>query len=111
MTDVHVDRPRLPILGAASDRFEQRLPREHPPRTARQRPEQLEFDVGELDRPTVELDRAPRRIDVQPVDLDGSFLLRLLPWRGGTAKDRADAAAELADREGLGDVVVGAQLE
>ena len=72
----------------------------------------LELDVGQLHRAAGDRHRALRRIDHEPVGLDRAVrLLALLGQERRPPQHRADAASELADRERLGDVVVGAQLE
>src|SRR3954449_107715 len=45
MPDVHVDRPRIAICGVAPDAGEQHVAGEHAARRARERGEDLEFDV------------------------------------------------------------------
>ena len=50
VTDVHVDRARLAEVGRAPDAVEQLRAREHPARARHQHLQQLELDVGELDR-------------------------------------------------------------
>ena len=78
----------------------------------RQRPQQLEFDVGELHRLAAHLDHPARDVDHEPVVLDQLVLaLAERPRRPGAAEQGAHARAELADRERLRDVVVRAELE
>src|SRR3954451_6713942 len=99
MADVDVDRSRLAVVRPAPDRLEQLLPREHAPGTACQRTQELELDVGDLDRRSVALDRAARRIDPQSRDLDRVLLRRSVPGRRRATQERFHPAAELADRE------------
>ena len=107
-----VDRPRLPVIGAAAQLLEQLAAREDAAGSGREHAQELELDEGELHLTAPNLDGAARNVDPQLARVD--HLLRRAvarPGRGGTAQERTDTAAELADREGLRDVVVRAELE
>src|SRR5438067_8592940 len=65
VADVDVDRARLAIGGVAPERPEQHLPREDTRGLARQRPQKLELDVGQLNRLARQVDRSPGRTDSQ----------------------------------------------
>src|SRR5439155_6749665 len=113
VTDVDVDRPRLAIVGASPERLEQHPPAVDAAGVRRQRPQELELDVRELHRLVPDLDGSAAQVDPQPVHRDRllTFGPDITRRRRGTAQERPDAAAELADREGLRDVVVRAELE
>ena len=106
-----VDRARLAVVRAAPERLEQHLARVDAARVRGERAQQLELDVRELHGRPAHLDRAPREVDAEAVDLDHVTLARVVAGRGRAAQERAHAAAELPDRERLRDVVVGAELE
>src|SRR5688500_7065068 len=101
----------LPISRVAPDVLQQRLAAVDVPRLGRERGEDLELDVGELDRLAAHRHRAALEVDAQIARVDGLFGRRSGTHHLGTAQRRLDAAAELAHRERLGDVVVGADLE
>ena len=110
MPHVDVDRPRLAILGAAPERLQQHLAGVDAAGVRGERPQQLELDIGELNRLVVDLDVPPAEVDPQAVDLD--CLLVLSGCGGGRASQECpDPASELPDREWLRDVVVGAELQ
>ena len=112
VADVHVDRARVAVGGVAPDALEQHRAAEHPARGARQRGEDLELDVGEPH--ALAAHRTTRRFSKSicrsPSSIGSSKLL-LGRRQRGAAQHGLDAAAELAHRERLGDVVVGAELE
>ena len=64
--------------------------------------------AGEVHRLSGQLDLPRQRIDLQVADGDAGLLVRL---HVRSAQNRLDAADELARRERLGHVVVGAELE
>src|SRR5712691_460958 len=73
--------------------------------------EQLELLRREVELQVADARGAADRIDRQ-VSLDGRFALRRrIPQELHPAEDRPYARQELADREGLGQVVVGSDLE
>src|SRR5262245_36070333 len=110
VADVDVYGARIAVLGIAPDVLEQRLAAEHAAGRARQRGEDLELDVGDADLLRAQGDHAPLEVDLQLAAVEGLLVGRLRDHprapQGGL-----DAAAELAHREGLGYVVVGADLE
>src|SRR5919106_1377648 len=105
--DVHVDRPRLSVVGAAAQALEQLAPREYDARARGEEREHLELDERQLDGLAADLDRAPREIDPELAPLDHLHPLPPEIRRRGPAEKSPNPAAELADRERLGDVVVG----
>src|SRR5919201_4295647 len=111
MAHVDVDGARLAVVGAAPERLEQHLPRVDPARVRRHRAQDLELDVRELHRLVSDAHRPLADVDHEPVRRDHLLVRRGRARRGGAAEERAYPAAELADRERLRDVVVGAELE
>ena len=106
--DVHVDRARAARVGHAPDPVEQLVPRDDDPGILEQVREQVELAAGELDGLARDGDLARLPVEHDVAELQG---------RGG-GRRRIDAAQhgldprrELARRERLGDVVVGADLE
>ena len=75
-----------------------------------ERPQELELDIGQLNCSAVDLDAAAPDVDHQAVRAD-HVLLAVEAGDRGPAQERADATAELSDRERFRDVVVRAQLE
>ena len=110
MADVDVDGAGVAVLGVAPDVLEQRLAAQHPAGGAGEGAEDLELDVGELRLLAAQGHHAAAEVDRQVAALDRLLLGRVADHprapQGGL-----DPAAELAHREGLGDVVVGADLE
>src|SRR5215210_702830 len=111
MPDVDVDRPWLAIRRVAPDRLEQRAPAEDLARLRDESPQELELDVREVERLSVDSGDAPLGVErnvARHERLDPGHVAR----RNACAPEqRPDPAPELADRERLGDVVVGAELE
>ena len=81
------------------------------PGRARQRGEDLELDERRRDRVAVAHDGALGRVDAQAADLDRLLVVGLRVGHAGAPQRGLHARAELAHRERLGDVVVGAELE
>jgi hypothetical protein len=107
-----VDRARLAVVGAAAEPLEQLTAGEDASRRGRENAEELELDEGQLRFRSAHLDRSARHVDSQLAGLDHLVVAPLpRPWGGSAAQQRPHPAAELPDREGLGDVVVGAELE
>src|SRR5687768_12331279 len=108
---MNVDGPGLAVRRVAPDRLQEGLPREHPSGSRRERAQELELDVRELDGLAANRHQALRRIDTEVARIDRFGLARLEPRGGGAPEQRAHATSELPDRERLRDVVVGAELE
>ena len=81
------------------------------PGVARERREDLELDVGEPDRLAAQATRALLEVDLQVAVLERLLEPVLRLRERGAPQHRLHPAAELAHRERLGDVVVGAELE
>src|SRR5262249_13392224 len=112
VADVDVDSARLPICRVSPERTEQHLSRKDAARLRSEGPEQLELDVSQLHRLSVELDGPFGGIDPQIARFDYlPVALKAIAGERRAAQQRADTAPELTNREGLGDVVVRAQLE
>src|SRR5207247_544467 len=112
VTDVHVDRPRLAVVGAAPEFLQEHLAGEDPTRVRGHGSQELELDVGELHLFPLELHGAAADVDPQRPRGDDLVAVRSLVRRELRATEqRAHPAAELPDRERLRDVVVRAQLE
>ena len=78
----------------------------------RERAQELELDVGQLNRLPAHLDTPAWHVDHEPVGLDP--LVDLVGVRARCLRapqERPHARAELADRERLRDVVVGSELQ
>src|SRR5207245_2180718 len=106
LSDVDVDRSSPAVVGHAPDAVEGRLTGEHDAVALDEPREQVELLRGQLDG-------LPRDLHLARVapELDVADLERLLGGtRLGPAEDRLDPGGELARREGLRDVVVGADL-
>src|SRR5581483_8689676 len=107
LRDVHVHGAGAARVGHAPDEVEQPLAREHDPRVLEEAREQVELLARQLDRLAAHRhlarvaaeDDVPRRED----DVLGAAL--------GATQDRLDPRRQLARRERLRDVVVGAELE
>ena len=95
---------------AAPHDVEQLLPSEHPPGGAGQGREELELLGRELDRPALHPHLEAMAIDLQITDLEAGLLL-LGVGLPPAPEDRADPGDQLARREGLGHIVVGAHFE
>src|SRR5258706_5856214 len=110
--DVNVDR--LAVAGelAAPYVLQQRVARVNASREREQVRDQVELASGQLDVSSIE-DHAP----CGPVDAEGADRilfgdrLRLVGFRLRSAEHRVHSCQDLANREGFGDVVVGAELE
>ena len=63
MPDVHVDRSRLPVVGAAAQALEQLAPRVDDTRVRREQGEKLELHERQLYRCASHLDGAPGQVD------------------------------------------------
>jgi hypothetical protein len=109
---VNVDRARVAELRGAPERLEQHPPAEDAARMRHQRAEKLELDVRELRPLPAHLDRPPRHVDEQPHSHDLLLGARsVAARRSSPPQERLHLRTELGDRERLGDVVVGAELE
>lgn len=108
---MHVDRPRLAVVGASTQPLEELPAREDDARARRQEDEHLELDERELHGLAADFHRSPWDVDTQLAALDDLLALASLVGRRGTTQERAHPAAELADRERLRDVVVRSELE
>src|SRR5207237_4318951 len=106
---VHVDSPRLDEPIAPPHRVQQLLATEDAARGAGQDREQLELLGGELDGTALHPNLEAIPVDLEVADLDVRLLLDVA--RSAPAGDGADARDELAWRERLGHVIVGAHLE
>src|SRR5438093_227175 len=107
--DVDVDGPRLHEAIPAPHRVQQLLAAEDAPGRAGQDREQLELLGGEVHRVAFHADLEAVAVDLELADLHVRLLLGVAGT--GAAGDRADAGEQLARRERLGHVVVGAHLE
>src|SRR5262249_1660006 len=106
--DVH--RPGLDEAVAAPDHVEQLVAAEDAARRSRENGEQLELLGRQLDGAALHPHLEAVPIDLKLAGLDESALGVFLGAHAA-ARDGPNARAELAWREGLGDVVVGAELE
>src|SRR5919106_5427502 len=104
-----VDRARLDEAIAPPHRIQQLLAAEHATRGGGQDGEQLELLGGELDGPAFQPDLEALAVDLEVADLDVALALAAVP--AAAPDDRPHARQELAWRERLGHVVVGAHLE
>ena len=111
VADVHVDRARVAVGAVAPDAREQHVARQHAARAGGQREQDLELDEGGLHRsPRTSTARLAGSMRSSWTS-SGPLVGRLAPGHARAAQRRLHAAAELAQRERLGDVVVGAELE
>ena len=111
MADVDVDRARLAVLGAAPERLEQHLARVDAPGMRREeRSSSNSTYVSCTARPPTSTTRRARSIG-SPSATISSSPRGSCRGAGRAAQQRPHAAAELADRERLRDVVVRAELE
>src|SRR5688572_208201 len=108
--DMHVHGARLDEAVATPDEVEQLLPAEDPSRHADQRREQRELLRGEVDGLALHPDLEAVAVDLEVARLEPALALRGLEL-AAPADHRADAGHELAGRERLRHVVVGAHLE
>src|SRR5215207_701682 len=112
VADVDVDGAGIAIGGVAPHARQQLVAAEHAAGIARERAEDLELYEREPGLLSSDLDGAPREIDHEAAGLEPELLLLL---GGGPhvrpPQRRLHPGAELPHREGLRDVVVGAQLE
>src|SRR5947208_1402057 len=112
MADVDVDRPRVAERRVAPDAREEHVAGEDAAGVAGQRLEDLELHEGQLDVGAAHANRALGGVDLEVDDLQGRLLLERLGARHPrAAQGGPHARPELAQRERLGDVVVGAELE
>ena len=104
---VRVERPRRAHRPEPPDVAEQLLLREHACRRRRQRAQQRELLLGQLDAPPAQPHLARRRVDLEVADAQPpERLARLHP-----PQDRRHAPSQLGIGERLRDEVVGAALE
>ena len=103
-----IDRPGVAVIVGTPDEAEQALTVEHRALVLGERREQLELLGAELELLTVQRHLAAGAVDAEAVDLDD---VRDLPLPLATAEDGFHSRHELARIEGLGHVVVGADLE
>ena len=109
--DMDVDRAWLAVVGAPADPLQQLPPAEDDPGIGGEEREQLELDERQLHGlPRTSTARRGRSITTSPRSIDLVAPAGMVR-RCSAAQEGADAAAELADRERLGDVVVRAELE
>src|SRR6476661_2768966 len=111
VANVDIDGARVPVGGVSPDLLEEHLARLDPARRTGKRGEDLELDVGEVGALAAHGDDAALEVDLETTR--GDRLLTAGPAADhlGAAERGPDAAAELTDRERLGDVVVGAHLQ
>jgi len=105
---VGVHGAAVDVLGVAPDGGEQARAGLHPPLALEQHLEQAKLGGGERDLPVADLD--PVRIGVEP-DGPGLEGRRLIGAGRVAAQHRLDAQHDFTRAEGLGDVIVGAELE
>src|SRR5204863_5988013 len=86
---VNVDRPRFAVVSRPPERLEEHATAVDPAWMARQRAEQLEFDVRQADGVVPDLDRAPAQVDPQSVGGD-HLALAARPGRRGTPQESPD---------------------
>src|ERR1700722_5277366 len=113
VADVDVDRALVAVGRVAPDPRQQHVAGEHPARRARQCRQQLELDVGQLDVVAADPHGPFREVDSHLADLKRTLIGtgQCRPRHLRSPQRRLDPAGELAQRERLGDVVVGAELE
>src|SRR6266516_7940481 len=107
LRDVHVDGPGSAGVGHPPDPIEQLVTADHYARILEQGREQVEFLRRQLDRLAV--DRNLARVPVQNDVVQREHLFRAAPV--GAPQDCLHAGDELARRERLRQVIVGAELE
>ena len=96
------------IAAQLPDVSQQDFPRLQPSRPRHESREQLELEGGELDLVSVDVGAMRDLVDAHRTDAVAQLLG---PGRRAPAQDGTDAQHQLADAEGLGDEIVGAQLE
>ena len=109
--DVHVDRARADVVDAAVSPclLQQDAATDDAALLAVKEQQEVELTLGELDLGLTVARELGGGLDVPRAELEGRLLLdRQL---AGSAEQRLDAREELAQGEGLGDVVVGARSE
>jgi hypothetical protein len=105
---LHVNRHgRRAAERVPPDLLEQLAPIEDLPGVLHQECEQVELQRRQVDQTVSDRDRSGARIEQDRADLDR---LAVAPW-SGSPEDRAHPRQELARRERLDDVVVGAELQ
>ena len=106
--DVGVGRALVTGVGLALDRLQERQPLEHPSGAPREGGQEAKLGRGERERCSLPRRFVPRRVHPQRTHQE-----RRLPVFGGAGppQNRADAGQQGPGAEGLGDVVVGAQLQ
>ena len=106
VVDVQVDDVRVDVRLRSPDRIEDLLARHHLARMAHEVAEQCELAGREV----LALG-AGRDADAQGVEDDVASHESLVAALGGTAGQGPDARQQLREREGLGEIVVGAGVE
>src|SRR6266511_981814 len=104
--DVHLDQVVVADPLGPPHPLEQPLAAPHQPRVLGERVEQVELQAGQLDRLAGEADLPGGRVDQEVAEAPRGH--RLLPAGTGPSTQGPDACHQLAGRERLGDVVVGA---
>src|SRR3954453_2123644 len=112
VADVDVDRPRVAVCAVAPDAGEEHVARPDAAGVRRERREDLELHVRRRDLGAAYAHAPLGEVDAQLVDVQRLLVGdRVAPRHPAAPERRLDAAAELAQRERLGDVVIGAELE
>src|SRR5215213_2722108 len=111
MPDVHVDRARVAVSGVPPDALQQAAAAEHPSRRPRQRRQDLELHVRELDVLAADRDAPALEVHLHLARPDRRLDVLLGVDQRRAPQHSLHAAAELPDRERLGYVVVGPELE
>src|SRR5918994_3491845 len=110
--NVNRDRRWVPREGRVPELIEQVIAVEHGPRAGCHEVKEVEFPRRQLDRPAVDPRLAGPGVDLELAEaqhvLAGAACRRGLP---GSPENRSHPGHDLTRGEGLGDVVVGAQLE
>ena len=106
VADVNVDDVVIAEPLPAPHALEQPLAAERHPRLAREHVEQVELELRQLDRLAATTDLSRRRVDLEVTEATDRARLRAA--RSRAAEHRPDARHQLARRERLGDVVIGA---
>src|SRR5919197_3920397 len=112
--DLDVDRAVVDLVVVQPREVEELVARKDAVRRAEHHHEQAEFAVGERHGAAVRTGQAPQvEVQLPAVEAIGADAVGLaLAYFGApAAQHRADAREQLARAEGLGDVVVGAELE
>src|SRR5436190_1465483 len=111
VANVHVDRPLVAVLRVAQHVLEQLGAGGHPAWLAREREQDLELEEGQLHLLAVALDLALAGVDAQRAAHERLVRRLLSAVHPRPSQDRLHAAAQLAHRARLDDVVVGAELQ